>query len=207
MSARSVVTALAVLSSSCGGLCLDSCRSGVGIPNGSGGAAITGGPALLYALYGTDGTQAGQQVALFHALVLKPEGTGPGYSGGSYTWECARATETFVWEQGPDSPRLELRYDGATKGLTIGGHTWSTGSANVFVISLNAGWHPTVRPLPLLMKGPSGPEVLKRIQETLPSDEAIRQLRVEAQSSETPQNNRMQLTRSAHRQRWRGPRS
>ena len=182
MSARSVVVALAVLSGSCGGLCLESCRPGVATPNGSGGAPITGGPALLYAMYGTDRSQPDERIALLHVLILMPEGVPSGYSGGSYSWECVRATETFVWEQGPDSPRLELRYDGATKSLTVGGQTWSTASANTFLIRLDARWQPTVRSLPLLMKGLSGPDILKMIQKALPADEGIRQLRVETQS-------------------------
>jgi hypothetical protein len=195
MSTRPVVLALAIGSVSCGGLCLESCRTGVTIPNGSGGAAITGGPALLYAMYGTEKTPRGDEsVTLFNALILKPEGSGAGYSGGSFSWECVRASETFVWEQGTDAPTLQLHYDGARKRLTIGDQDWPTSAANTFVISLDERWHPTVQALPLLLKLRPDEETLKRIQDALPADDRVRRLRVEAQSSTVPQNNQMQLT-------------
>jgi len=203
MSARPVVLAAAIASVSCG-LCLESCRGDTAIPNGSGGAALTGGPALLYSMYGTESGRS-ERVALFNALILQPEGSPSGHSGGSYDWDCVRATETFVWSQTADSPTLKLAYDGAKRRLTVGEQEWTTSSANTFVITLDKQWQPTVRALPILVKTPAGTETLRRIQEALPGEERVKRLRVELASALSPQNNEMQLTRSATVNRWCGP--
>jgi len=197
MSARIVVIALGVASASCG-LCLESCRVGVAVPNGSGGVAITGGPAELFAMYGIEKTATGhEEVALFNALILKPEGSGPGSSGGSFEFDCVRATETIVWTQDAHSPRLQLSYDGGRRDLRVGDQAWPTTAANTFVISLDEHWEPTVRALPLLIKSRTGAGMLKQIQDRLPGDARVARLREEPLSSIEPQNNQMQRTSPA----------
>lgn len=146
-----------------------------GIPIGGRGVGLSGGPAVLYCMYGTKRTARGdEQVAVLNALILQPEGSGQ-YSGGSFSWDCARASYTLRWNQ--QSEVLELRYDGARRRMGIGDEEWPISSANTFVIDLDEHWHPTVRPLPIVIESLAHAETLRQIKAALPGDARIRRLR------------------------------
>ncbi len=183
MGARRSLIALGMLATKCGPLCLETLREGVACVNGSSKEALDGGPALLYSMYGDEKTSSGyRDVVLFNALILKPDASGPGASGGGLSWECCRATETFTWTPDPKGPVLTLNYDGVKKELEVAGQTWPARAANTFIVSVDEQWRPTVRPLSVLINEQGGADVLMRIQALLPDGDPIRSLRVESGS-------------------------
>lgn len=139
------------------------------VPQSTRATALRGDrPALLYSMYSADGP-------LLHLLILKPRDTTPGYNGSSFSIGLMESSETITWNQ--DGSEHEFRFTYQHYGdhpLRIGNLLWSTMPHNVFVVSLDESWTPSVRPLNI--RGSEHLGVLAEIQKALPDDSDIRSL-------------------------------
>src|SRR6266567_5007254 len=70
-----------------------------------------------------------EDIALWHALVLEPSGSKG--SGGGLSWDGPVSTERLTWKLAADREiSLEIKFDGLTKTLSVGGKTFATDRAN-----------------------------------------------------------------------------
>ena len=163
-----IVSLLAIGTYGC--ICLESCQAPERFPQSSGVTALEGPrPALLYHMYSSSGT-------VFAALILQPVGSVVGWNRSSFSVECARASETLGWNYSKGQAEVVMSYSVTNKTLRVAEQTFTTGSGNTFLVTLDDAWSANAQALGLAAGG-SPQDTLARIQKALPQDREISALR------------------------------
>jgi hypothetical protein len=141
------------------------------LPNSSSTASIAGARPGVLCTLSSDG-----EGGLLHVLVLQPSDSRFGTNGGNFTMTYTQASERIMWDLGATRRSLTFTFHGLTEAFEIEGESWSTAKGNMFVVSLDEDWRPSVQPLALKSNGTDRRQVLAEFQKALPGDLEIASL-------------------------------